>query len=87
MTSLRNSKSFLDSICLFKLGLFNAISEASRILRIHLFSGDANKILFAAPENKHIRKILEDSEIASKRPSLNEQIQSKKLLLFCNGVT
>ena len=45
------------------------------------------KILFAAPENKRIRKILEASEIALKRPSLNEQIESKKLLLFRNGVT
>ena len=45
MTPLRNNKSFLDSICSFKLGLFNAISEASRILRIRLFSGAANKIL------------------------------------------
>ena len=44
MTPLRNNKSFLDSICSFKLGLFNAISEASRILRIRLFSGAANKI-------------------------------------------
>ena len=44
MTPLWNNKSFLDSICLFKLGLFNAISEASRILRIRLFSGAANKI-------------------------------------------
>ena len=44
MTPLRNSKSFLDSICSFKLGRFNAISEASRILRICLFSGAANKI-------------------------------------------
>ena len=44
MTSLRNNKRFLDSICSFKLGLFNAISEASRILRIRLFSGALNKI-------------------------------------------
>ena len=34
-----------------------------------------------------IRKILEASEIALKGPSLNEQIESKKLLLFRNGVT
>ena len=42
MTSLRNNKSFLDSICLFKLGLFDA---NLRILQICLFSGGANKIL------------------------------------------
>ena len=45
------------------------------------------KILFVAPENKPIRKILEASEIALKRPSLNEQIESKKLLFFRNGVS
>ena len=45
MTPLRNNKSFLDAICLFKLGLFNTISETSRILQIHLFSGAANKLL------------------------------------------
>ena len=45
------------------------------------------KILFAEPENKRIREIPEASEIALKRPSLNEQIECKKLLLFYNGVT
>ena len=45
------------------------------------------KILFAVPDNRRIRKILEASEIALKRPSLNKQIESKKLLLFRNGVT
>ena len=44
MTPLRNNKSFLDSICSFKFGLFNAILEGSRILGIRLFSGAANKI-------------------------------------------
>ena len=44
MTPLQNNKSFLDSIYLFKLGLFNVISETSRILQICLFSGAANKI-------------------------------------------
>ena len=44
MTPLQNNKSFLDSIYLFKLGLFNVISETSRIWQICLFSGAANKI-------------------------------------------
>ena len=44
MTPLRNNKSFLDLVWLFKLDLFNAISEASRILRIPLFSGAVNRI-------------------------------------------
>ena len=34
------------------------------------------KVLFAVPENKRVHKILEISEIAVKRPSLNEQIES-----------
>ena len=38
------TKTFLHSICSFKPGLFKAISEASRIVRIHMFSGAANKI-------------------------------------------
>ena len=45
------------------------------------------KILFTTPRNKRIRKILEASEIALKRPSLNKLTESKKLLLICNGVT
>ena len=45
------------------------------------------KVLFAAPENKRIREIPEASEIALKRPSLKEQIESKKLLLLYNGFT
>ena len=45
------------------------------------------KILFVAPENKRIRKNLEVSETALKRPSLNEQIEPERLLLFRNGVT
>ena len=45
------------------------------------------KILFTAPENKRYRKILEASEIALKKPSLKEQTESIKLLLFCYGVT
>ena len=45
------------------------------------------KTLFSTPENKQIRKILEASEIMLKRQSLNQQIESKKLLLFRNGFT
>ena len=43
-------------------------------------------MLFSTPENKGIRKILDASEIALKRPSLNKKIESKKLLLLCNLV-
>ena len=43
MAPLRNNKRFLDLICSFKFGYFNAIPEASKILRICLFSGAASK--------------------------------------------
>ena len=41
----------------------------------------------AAPINDRVRKSLEASFIALSRPSLNEQIDPKKLLLFRNGAT
>ena len=41
----------------------------------------------AAPINDRVRKNLEAPLIALSRPSLNEQIDPKKLLLFRNGVT
>ena len=40
----------------------------------------------AAPINDRMRKNLEVSFVALSRSSLNEQIDSKKLLLFRNGV-
>ena len=62
-------------------------SEPSKHLKENLSHKFSWEILLAAPENKRIRKILEVSEISLKRPSLNEQIESKKLLLLCSGVT
>ena len=41
----------------------------------------------AAPINDPVRKNLEASFIVLSRPSLNKQIDSKKLSLFRNGVT
>ena len=41
----------------------------------------------AAPISDRVRKNLEASFIAISRPSLNEEIDSKKLLLFRNRVT
>ena len=41
----------------------------------------------AAPINNRVRKNLEVSFIALSRPSLNEKIDSKNLLLFRNGPT
>ena len=62
-------------------------SDPAKHLKENLSHKFSWKILFTAPENKRIRKILEASEIALKRSSLNNQTKSKKLLLFRNGVT
>ena len=62
-------------------------SEPAKHLKKNLSHKFSWKILFVAPENKGIHKILEVSEVVLKRPSLNEQIESKKLLLFRNSVT
>ena len=45
------------------------------------------KILLTAPTNAKLCTILESSMIALKQPSLNEQIDFDKLILFRNGVT
>ena len=50
-------------------------AEPAKHLKENLSHKFSWRILFAAPENKRIRKILEASEIALKRPSLNEQIE------------
>ena len=50
-------------------------SEPAKHLKENLSHKFSWRILCAAPENKRIRKILEASEIALKRPSLNEQIE------------
>ena len=45
------------------------------------------KIVLNAPKNWRARKNLEASFIALKKPKLNDQLDSSKLLLFKNGVT
>ena len=45
------------------------------------------KILLTAPTNAKLCTILESSMIALKQPSLNEQLDFDKLILFRNGVT
>ena len=45
------------------------------------------KVLLPASKNSKIRKDLEASLVAKMRPSLNEQMDFNKLLLFRNGVT
>ena len=57
----------------------------------HLYHNETHnfkwKILINGNKNFRIRKNLEASMIALKRPSLNEQMECKKLHLFRNGVT
>ena len=45
------------------------------------------KVILNAPLNKQLRKYLEASVIARKRPEINDQIESYKLVLFRNGIT
>ena len=59
-------------------------SEPAKHLKENLSHKFSRKILFTAPEKIQIDKILEASEIASKRPSLDKQIKSKS---FCYFVT
>lgn len=62
-------------------------SEPSRHLQSHPDHAFSWKVLFSAPLNTRERKNLEASIIAIKRPSLNNQIDTKVLLLFRNGIT
>ena len=50
----------------------------------HMFSWS---IIMNASKNARIRKNLEASWVALKKPSLNNQVDSKKLILFRHGVT
>ena len=43
--------------------------------------------VMSSPTNNHVRKIMEVSMIALKRPTLNAQVESHRFLLFQNGVT
>jgi len=44
-------------------------------------------VIMSAPQNTRVRKNLEASLVALHRPSLNNQVETKKLLLFRYGVT
>ena len=60
----------------------NEMSEPSRHLKInptHIFT---LKVLMTERINNSVRKNLEASFIALRRPSLNEKIDAKKLILF-----
>ena len=45
------------------------------------------KVLLSASSIRRIRQNMEASMIALKQPPLNERVESKKLLLFRNGVS
>ena len=57
----------------------------------HLFHNPTHSfhwsIIMNASQNTRIRKNLEASIVALKRPDLNNQVESKKLTLFRHGVT
>ena len=65
----------------------NKISEPSRHLENNPTHAFTPKFSITAPINDCVRKNLEASIIALSRPLLDEEIDSKKLLLFGNGVT
>ena len=62
-------------------------SEPSKHLYNNVTHSFTWSIVMNAPKNVRIRKNLEASEVALKRPALNNQIDSKKLTLFRHGVT
>ena len=51
------------------------------------FRTKTSKIIANAPSDQEKRKILETLYVAKFKPSLNEQLKSKKLKLFPNGLT
>ena len=65
----------------------NKDSEPAKHLFQHPDHVSQWKVLMSATMNNHQRKILEAFFIAVRRPTLNEQKDSKKLTLFRNGVT
>ena len=62
-------------------------SEPAKHLQCNLDHIFTWKILMSASLNIRTRKNLEASWIALSHPTLNNQIESKKLILFRNGVT
>ena len=60
----------------------NKMFESSRHLKINPTHTFTLKVLMTERINNSVRKNLEASFIALRRPSLNEKIDAKKLLLF-----
>ena len=61
--------------------------EPTKHLRDNLNHKFKCETLLQAPKNYQQRENLEASFIAIMGPTLNNQIDTKKLYLFCNGVT
>ena len=62
-------------------------SEPSKHLKAHPNHSFTWKIIANAPSDQERRKILEALYVAKFKPNLNEQLKSKKLKLFPNGLT
>ena len=62
-------------------------SDPAKHLKKNPTHSFTSKVLLPASSIRRIRQNVEASMIALKRPSLNERAESKKLLLFRNGVT
>ena len=65
----------------------NKDSEPAKHLKDNLTHSFIWKILLPASLNFRQRKNLKASQIALKRPNLNNQVDTKTLILFTNGVT
>ena len=63
------------------------VSEPSKHLKAHPDYSFTWEIIANAPVDQERRKILEALFVAKFKPGLNEQIKSKKLKLFPNGMT
>ena len=62
-------------------------SEPAKYLKNNPTHSFTWKVLLPTSSMRHIRQNMEASIITLKWPSLNEQVESKKFLLFRNGVT
>ena len=65
----------------------NKESEPAKHLRDFPDHSFQWKVILNAPLNTRLRKNIEASIIAQKKPSLNDQLDSNRLILFRNGIT
>ena len=62
-------------------------SEPAKHFRNHPDQSFSCQMLLSVPAKNHIRKTMKASLITLNRPTLNEQVESHRLLLFRNGIT